>query len=110
MNKVDFENRVISVHDNLALRDDGSVIAMYEVPASIISSMDVEGKIKFKKRTEAVFASLAPNLSFDIGMLPVPINLEERFGALLEDCADDTYDMALYFLEKTNEEKGYDCI
>lgn len=33
-------------------------------------------------------------------MLPVPINLEERFGALLEDCADDTYDMALYFLEK----------
>ena len=49
MNKVDFENRVISVHDNLALRDDGSVIAMYEVPASIISSMDVEGKIKFKK-------------------------------------------------------------
>ena len=44
MNKVDFENRVISVHDNLALRDDGSVIAMYEVPASIISSMDVEGK------------------------------------------------------------------
>lgn len=104
MNKVDFENRVISVHDNLALRDDGSVIAMYEVPASIISSMDVEGKIKFKKRTEAVFASLAPNLSFDIGMLPVPINLEERFGALLEDCADDTYDMALYFLEKTNED------
>lgn len=49
MNKVDYENRVISVHDNLALRDDGSVIAMYEVPASIISSMDVEGKIKFKK-------------------------------------------------------------
>ncbi|MGV9050456.1 hypothetical protein [Lactococcus lactis] len=49
MNKVDFENRVISVHDNLALRDDGSVIAMYEVPASIISSMDVEGKIKLKK-------------------------------------------------------------
>ena len=37
-------------------------------------------------------------------MLPVPINLEERFGALLEDCADDTYDMALYFLEKTNED------
>lgn len=104
MNKVEIENRVISIHDNLALRDDGSVIAMYEVPASIISSMDVEGKIKFKKRTEAVFASLAPNLSFDIGMLPVPIDLEERYSALLEDCEEDTYEMALYLLEKSSDD------
>lgn len=48
--KAIWENHVLSVHDNLVLKDDGTVFAMFEVPASIISMMDNKGKGHTNKR------------------------------------------------------------
>ena len=63
--KATWENHILSVHENLVLKDDGTVFAMFEVPASIISMMDEKGKTNHKQTTQAVITSLYEHLGFE---------------------------------------------
>ena len=41
-------NQVWDVHDNLVLRKDGSVFAIYRIPSKIVNSVDEKGKEELK--------------------------------------------------------------
>ena len=99
-----WENHILAVHDNLVLRDDGTVFAMFEVPASIISMMDFKGKEAHKVATQAVFTSLYEALGFEILMKPVTIDLLKMYELLLKDCDPRTREFGEYLLEQSYSE------
>lgn len=104
MKKVIWENHILAVHDNLILKDDGTVFAMFEVPASIVSMMDVSGKITQKQTTQAVITGLYENLGFEYIMKPITKDLVENFERLLKDCDPRTREFGEYLLEQSFSE------
>ncbi|BAL50615.1 putative conjugative transposon protein [Lactococcus lactis subsp. lactis IO-1] len=99
--KATWENHILSVHENLVLKDDGTVFAMFEVPASIISMMDEKGKKNHKQTTQAVITSLYEHLGFEILMKPITKDLLKAYGYLLEDCDPRTREFGEYLLEQS---------
>ena len=99
--KAIWENHVLSVHDNLVLKDDGTVFAMFEVPASIISMMDNKGKEAHKQATQAVITSLYENLGFEILVKPLSKDLLKSYEVLLKDCDPRTREFGEYLLEQS---------
>lgn len=99
--KATWENHILSVHENLVLKDDGTVFAMFEVPASIISMMDEKGKKSHKQTTQAVITSLYEHLGFEILMKPITKDLLKAYGYLLEDCDPRTREFGEYLLEQS---------
>lgn len=99
--KAIWENHILSVHENLVLKDDGTVFAMFEVPASIISMMDEKGKKNHKQTTQAVITSLYEHLGFEILMKPITKDLLKAYGYLLEDCDPRTREFGEYLLEQS---------
>lgn len=99
--KATWENHILSVHENLVLKDDGTVFAMFEVPASIISMMDEKGKTNHKQTTQAVITSLYEHLGFEILMKPITKDLLKAYGYLLEDCDPRTREFGEYLLEQS---------
>ncbi|OEU38732.1 conjugal transfer protein [Lactococcus cremoris subsp. cremoris IBB477] len=102
--KAIWENHVLSVHDNLVLKDDGTVFAMFEVPASIISMMDNKGKEAHKQATQAVITSLYENLGFEILVKPLSKDLLKSYEILLKDCDPRTREFGEYLLEQSYSE------
>ncbi|WP_270342723.1 ATP-binding protein [Lactococcus lactis] len=99
--KATWENHILSVHENLVLKDDGTVFAMFEVPASIISMMDEKGKKNHKQTTQAVITSLYEHLGFEILMKPITKDLLKAYSYLLEDCDPRTREFGEYLLEQS---------
>lgn len=102
--KATWENHILSVHDNLVLKDDGTVFAMFEVPASIISMMDFEAKENQKMTSQAVITSLYENLGFEILVKPLTKDLLKVYGTLLKDCDPRTREFGEYLLEQSYKE------
>ncbi|MET4550237.1 hypothetical protein [Lactococcus lactis] len=102
--KATWENHILAVHDNLVLKDDGTVFAMFEVPASIISMMDFNAKENHKNSVQAVITSLYENLGFEILMKPITKDLLKAYEILLKDCDPRTREFGEYLLEQSYTE------
>ncbi|MCT0449961.1 ATP-binding protein [Lactococcus lactis] len=102
--KTTWENHILAVHENLVLKDDGTVFAMFEVPASIISMMDSKGKEGHKQATQAVITSLYENLGFEILVKPLTKDLLSSYEILLKDCDPRTREFGEYLLEQSYTE------
>ncbi|WP_153056341.1 hypothetical protein, partial [Streptococcus suis] len=53
------ENTIIAFHENLMLKKDGSVFAIYRIPSMVANTMAMEGKEAVKELTTSVFANLS---------------------------------------------------
>ncbi|WP_195405278.1 ATP-binding protein [Streptococcus constellatus] len=94
-------NEVVDIVDNLILKKDGSVFALYEVEAQVVNPVDVEKKENAKNLVVDWLENIKVYGDFDIVMLPFPKDLLGKFGKLSERFSKDTEDMAYSVLEKS---------
>ncbi|MCB4930685.1 ATP-binding protein [Streptococcus mutans] len=95
-------NKILDLKDNLMLMEDGSVFALYEIPAHIMNMVDDKKKERLKHGTSYAIGNLQPYEDFDIAMVPFPLDLENKYLQLSKDIADDdTADFAYYMLDKS---------
>ena len=73
------------IQNNLVLKKDGSVFAIYEVPSRIINSVDSEAKEEVKRLIFSVLGDLSSYKDFSIRTLPLYQDLVNRFNLLSED-------------------------
>ncbi|MBL3717078.1 ATP-binding protein [Lactococcus muris] len=88
------KNDIVAIHNNLALKESGEVVAFYEVPSSVVSQVDQEARIKSVGVTFDTLAALYPQKQFNILNLPFPLDLLPKFELLSQDFAEDTSDLA----------------
>ena len=94
-------NEVVDIVDNLILKKDGSVFALYEVASHVVNPVDEEKKEDVKSLVEDWLQNIKTYGDFDIVMLPFPKDLLGKFGKLSEKFSKDTDDMAYSVLEKS---------
>ncbi|GAB2021722.1 ATP-binding protein [Pseudolactococcus yaeyamensis] len=99
--KTNFKSGISAIHDNLLLKDNGDVFAMFEVPKAIINSIDRAEKDDFKALTASALAGIEAYKNFDMAMIPIDVELDEMFLTLSQDFAEDTEDLAWYILDET---------
>lgn len=92
-------NDIVDIQDNLILKEDGSVFALYEVKPYVVNRVDYRKMEQIKDRTMAMLMGLKAYVDFDIAMLPFTKELEDRYLKLAKDFAPDTEDFAHYLLE-----------
>lgn len=77
--------QIWDVQDNLILKKDGSVFAIYEIPPRVINSVDEEAKEEFKGLTYSSLSALRKYYDFEIAMIPIDQDLVHRFEKLALD-------------------------
>ncbi|MDG3142859.1 ATP-binding protein [Streptococcus suis] len=87
-------NEIIDIEDNLILKRDGSVFAIYEINPYIVNLIDTKKKEQVKALVEELLTELESHQNFDIAMLPYPKDIIDKFNTLSESFADDTQEMA----------------
>jgi putative conjugative transposon protein len=98
---VKLTNEIVDIVDNLLLKKDGSVFALYEVYPQEINPVDFTKKEKFKASVEAWLTNIKNYGDVDIVMLPFQKDLLKKFQKLSQNFATDTEDMAYSVLEKS---------
>ncbi|WP_223804684.1 hypothetical protein [Lactococcus protaetiae] len=94
-------NNIISFHDNLMLKENGEVYALFEVPAINLSRTDEEAKETAKAIQNNVFVDLIPYHNGEILTLPMNLDVYARYQVLSDDLADDTRELAEYLFDGT---------
>ena len=95
------KNEIVDIVDNLILKTDGSVFALYEVEPEVMNPVAFTEKEQFKATVESWLSDIKPYGDFDIAMLPFPKDLLGKFRELSERLAEDTEEMAFSVLEKS---------
>lgn len=95
------DNQIVDIVDNLILKKDGSVFALYEVETEVMNPVAFTKKEQFKVTVESWLGDIKPYGDFDIAMLPFPKDLLGKFRELSERFAEDTEEMAFSVLEKS---------
>ena len=93
-------NQIWDVHDNLVLRKDGSVFAIYRIPSKIVNSVDEKGKEELKDVEYSALANCMAYRDFMIKSTPINQDLSARFKLLADDIDWDseTANLAEYVL------------
>ena len=99
--KTNFKNDISDIHDNLVLKDNGDIYAMFEVPKAIINSIDRNEKDDFKALTASVLSGIREYKNFDISMIPLDVELDTMYLKLSQDFSEDTEDLAWYILDES---------
>lgn len=99
------ENNIWDIQENLILKTDGSVHAIYRIPSKVINTVDRAAKEDFKSLVHSVFNNLRGYHDFEINMIPMHLDLYARFEKLAEDIdwSSDVSDLAEYVLNGTIE-------
>ncbi|MEX2803858.1 ATP-binding protein [Streptococcus sp. H31] len=95
-------NNLWDFKENLFLKKDGSVFAIYRVPSEIINSVDDKEKENFKSLGVSVLSGLESYKDFEIARIPMDKDLTEMLNKLSEDIdwAADSADLAEYLLNQ----------
>lgn len=91
-------NDIIDIDENLILKRDGSVFAIYEINPYIVNLIDTKKKENVKNLIEEMLAEIEGHQNFDIAMLPYPKEIASKFETLSESFALDTEEMAYQVL------------
>ncbi|MGC4387330.1 conjugal transfer protein, partial [Streptococcus suis] len=78
-------NPLWDIHENLILRKDGSVSAVYRIPPKVINSPDFKGKEQFKESVYTTLFSLRDYHDFEIAMIPMDQDIFPRFEKIALD-------------------------
>ncbi|MGT2946173.1 ATP-binding protein [Streptococcus chenjunshii] len=101
-------NDIADIQDNLLLKKDGSVFALYEIKPFVINKVDRKKQETAKEAVAAMLENIKPYVDFDIVMLPFSKELESRYIRLAKDFAhDETEDLAYTILDKSFEKLMY---
>lgn len=104
------QSNIWAIHDNLVLKKDGSVSAIYHVPSKVINSVDDEAKESFKELVFSALSGIQGYKDFSIRMTPIPQELFDRFNKLSLDIdwdsgvgglADEVLNGMMYNLEES---------
>lgn len=102
------QSNIWDIHENLVLKKDGSVSAIYHVPSKVVNSVDDEAKESFKELVFSALSGLQEYKDFTIRMIPVPQELFHNFNKLsldidwdsgVADLADEVLHGMMYNLE-----------
>ena len=101
MNK---RNGIVAFHGNLMLRSNLDVYAMYEIPETIVNTVDITLKNEFKDLVANTLSDLEVFGGFEISTMPFSIEATHNYQFLEQDLAEDTKEFALYLMKRQSEE------
>ncbi|MSU87125.1 conjugal transfer protein [Streptococcus dysgalactiae subsp. dysgalactiae] len=93
------QNTIIDIEENLILKRDGSVYAIYEIEPYVVNLVSDKQKETIKDLVIDAISELEENRNFDIAMLPYPKDILGKFKKLSESFSEDTEDMAYSVIE-----------
>ncbi|GAK31935.1 ATP-dependent protease [Weissella oryzae SG25] len=93
-----YENPVIQYQDNLVLTRLGDVWAYFQIQPFQINVANINDKENYQSRLIDVFERLQKYDDLDLKLLPADMDLPGRIQGTSEDWAQDTRDVAEYYL------------
>ncbi|RRD31505.1 conjugal transfer protein [Streptococcus minor] len=97
---IDLSYPLIKIKDNLALRKDGTAVALYRIPNTPITVTDVKKKSKHKNLVNRVLLKLKNQKNFQLSLIPKDYLLEEKMRDFSTALADDAFEAGKYYLDK----------
>lgn len=103
-------SQIWDIKGNLVLKKDGSVFAVYEVPAKIVNMVDDKAKEKLKSLNYGALKELEKYKDYSIRILPISQDLIKRFELLAQDLdmksgvfelGEEVLEGMLYYLEES---------
>lgn len=89
---------IIAYHENMILKEDGSVYAIFEVPSIVLSRTDDQAKENAKSIFEATLEDTVPYQSGQLLDIPMTVDVFKMYQTLSEDLSQDTEEMAFMVL------------
>ena len=101
MNK---RNGIVAFHGNLMLRSNLDVYAMYEIPETIVNTVDITLKNEFKELVSDTLSDLELFGGFEVSTIPFSTEATHNYKFLEQDLAEDTKPVGLYLMKRQAEE------
>ncbi|WP_396513418.1 ATP-binding protein [Lactococcus garvieae] len=101
MNK---RNGIVAFHGNLMLRSNLDVYAMYEIPETIVNTVDITLKNEFKDLVSDTLSDLEIFGGFEVSTIPFSTEATHNYKFLEQDLAEDTKPFGLYLMKRQAEE------
>ncbi|MDT2767010.1 ATP-binding protein [Lactococcus raffinolactis] len=101
MNK---RNGIVAFHGNLMLRSNLDVYAMYEIPETIVNTVDITLKNEFKELVADTLSDLEIFGGFEVSTIPFSTEATHNYKFLEQDLAEDTKLFGLYLMKRQAEE------
>ena len=101
MNK---RNGIVAFHGNLMLRSNLDVYAMYEIPETIVNTVDITLKNEFKELVSDTLSDLEIFGGFEVSTIPFSTEATHNYKFLEQDLAEDTKPFGLYLMKRQAEE------
>lgn len=101
MNK---RNGIVAFHGNLMLRSNLDVYAMYEIPGTIVNTVDITLKNEFKELVSDTLSDLEIFGGFEVSTIPFSTEATHNYTFLEQDLAEDTKPFGLYLMKRQAEE------
>ena len=101
MNK---RNGIVAFHGNLMLRSNLDVYAMYEIPETIVNTVDITLKNEFKELVADTLSDLEIFGGFEVSTIPFSTEATHNYKFLEQDLAEDTKPFGLYLMKRQAEE------
>lgn len=101
MNK---RNGIVAFHGNLMLRSNLDVYAMYEIPETIVNTVDITLKNEFKELVSDTLSDLEIFGGFEVSTIPFSTEATHNYTFLEQDLAEDTKPFGLYLMKRQAEE------
>ena len=101
MNK---RNGIVAFHGNLMLRSNLDVYAMYEIPETIVNTVDITLKNEFKELVSDTLSDLEVFGGFEVSTIPFSTEATHNYKFLEQDLAEDTKPVGLYLMKRQAEE------
>lgn len=101
MNK---RNGIVAFHGNLMLRSNLDVYAMYEIPETIVNTVDITLKNEFKDLVSDTLSDLEIFGGFEVSTIPFSTEATHNYKFLEQDLAEDTKPVGLYLMKRQAEE------
>jgi len=97
-------NGIVAFHGNLILRSNLDVYAMYEIPETIVNTVDITLKNEFKELVSDTLSDLEIFGGFEVSTIPFSTEATHNYKFLEQDLAEDTKPVGLYLMKRQAEE------
>jgi hypothetical protein len=97
-------NGIVAFHGNLMLRSNLDVYAMYEIPETIVNTVDITLKNEFKDLVADTLSDLEIFGGFEVSTIPFSTEATHNYKFLEQDLAEDTKPVGLYLMKRQAEE------
>ncbi|GAB7391581.1 ATP-binding protein [Lactococcus garvieae] len=92
---------IIAYHENMVLKENGNVYAIFEVPSVILSRTDDQAKENAKSIFESTIEETVPYQAGQLLDIPMTLEVFKMYQILSEDLSEDTKEMAFMVLNES---------